>query len=76
LILFLIKAQEEGIAWDVSEQGKFWKDYFNPVVIPTIDHIPWVEWNIPIPPGIYDEVVKILKEKIQVEVYERFNSTY
>src|SRR5882724_10807594 len=76
LVLFLIKAQEEGIAWDTSEWGNFWKDYFDPVVIPTIEHIPWVEQNIPIPLGIFDEVVKILKEKIQVGVYERSNSTY
>ena len=26
LVLFLIKAQEEGIAWDVSEWGNFQKD--------------------------------------------------
>src|SRR5882724_12340076 len=63
LILFLIKVQEEGIAWDVSEWGNFWKDYFDPVVIPTIKHIPWVEWNIPIPLGIYNEVVKILRKR-------------
>src|SRR5882724_12767562 len=76
LVLFLIKAQEGGIAWDVSEWGNFQKNYFDPVVIHTIEHIPWVEQNIPIPPGIYDEVVKILKEKIQVGVYERSNSAY
>src|SRR5882724_10337040 len=76
LVLFLIKAQEEGIAWDTSEWGNFQKDYFDPVVIPTIEHIPWVEQNISIPLGIYDEVVKILKENIQVGVYERSNSTY
>ena len=52
LVLFLIKAQEEGIVWDVSECGNFQKDYFNPVVIHNIKHIPWVECNIPIPPGI------------------------
>jgi len=76
LVLFLIKAQEGGIAWDTSEWGNFRKDYFNPVVIPTIEHIPWVERNIPIPPGIYNKVVKILKEKIWVGVYERSNSAY
>ena len=76
MVLFLIKAQEECIAWDASEWGNFWKDYFDPVVIPTIKHIPWVEWNIPIPPGIYDEVVKILKEKIWVGVNARSNSAY
>ena len=76
LVLFLIKAQEEGIAWDMSEWGNFQKDYLNPVVIPTIEHIPWVEWNIPIPLGIYNKIVKILKEKMHVGVYERSNSAY
>src|SRR5882724_5999456 len=76
LILFLIKAQEEGIEWDASECGNFPKDYFDPVVILTIEHIPWVERNIPILPSIYDEVVRILKEKICVGVYERSNSAY
>ena len=56
--------------------GKLLEGYFDPVVIPTIEHIPWVEQNIPIPPGIYDEVIKILKEKIWVGVYERSNSAY
>ena len=76
LILFLIKAQEDGIAWDASEHGSFRDDYFDPVVIPTIEHIPWVEQNIPIPPSIYDKVIQILKEKIRVGVYERSNSSY
>src|SRR5882724_10851061 len=74
LVLFLINTQEEGIAWDVSEHGIFWRAYFDPVVIPTIEHIPWVAHNIPIPPGISNEVVRILKEKIRVGVYERSNS--
>jgi len=55
---------------------KLTEGYFDLVVIPTIEHIPWVEHNIPIPLGIYDEVVRILKEKIQVGVYERSNSAY
>ena len=76
LVLFLIKAQEDSIAWDASEQGSFMANYFNPIVIPTIEHVPWVEQNIPIPPGIYDEVIHILKEKISVGVYERSNSSY
>ena len=75
-VLFLIKVQEAGIAWDASERGNFRKDYFDPIVIPTIEHIPWVERNIPILPGIHDEVIRILKEKIRVSVYERSNSSY
>src|SRR5882672_5967937 len=76
LVLFLIKAQEAAIAWDPTERGNFRKDYFEPVVIPTVEHIPWVERNIPISSGIYDEVVRIIKEKIKVGVYERSNSSY
>src|SRR5882724_2724975 len=75
-ILFLIKEQEAAIAWDPSECGNFRKDYFEPIVIPMVEHIPWVEQNIPIPPGIYDEVIKIIKEKIKIGVYERSNSSY
>ena len=76
LVLFLIKVQEAGIAWDASERGNFRKDYFDPVIILTIEHIPWVEWNIPILPSIHNEVIRILKEKIRVGVYERSNSLY
>ena len=50
--------------------------YFAPVLISTIEHIPWVLKNIPIPPGIFDEVVRIIKDKIQFEVYESSNSSY
>src|SRR5467141_2832333 len=63
-------------AWDPSDCGNFRKDYFEPVFIPTVEHILWVEWNIPIPPGIYDKVIRIIKEKIKVRVYERSNSSY
>src|SRR5882672_6471827 len=76
VMLFLIKAQEAAIAWDPSERGNFRKNYFKPIVIPTVEHIPWVEQNIPILPGIYDEVIRIIKEKIKVGIYERSNSSY
>ena len=73
LVLFIIKGQGAAIAWDLSEQGNFRRDYFEPIVIPTVEHIPWVKGNIPIPPGIYDEVIRIIKEKIKTRVYERSN---
>jgi len=36
----LIKLQEFAFAWTQDEKGKFSSDYFDPVVIPTIEHIP------------------------------------
>jgi len=64
------------LAWDETEKGRFRDDYFQPVIIPTIEHTPWVHRQPPIPPGIRDEVVKLIKSKIVSGVYEPSNSSY
>ena len=38
LVLFLIKAQEEAIAWDLTECGNFRKHDFKLIIIPTVTH--------------------------------------
>ena len=76
LVHYLIKAHEKAFAWDETEKGKFSNEYFDPVVIPTIEHIPWVLRNIPIPPGIHNRVVEIIKDKISSGIYEPSNSSY
>src|SRR6201999_3250535 len=63
-------------AWEDSERGRFREDFFPPLKIPVVEHVPWVLRNIPIPPGIYDEVCKIIKKKINAGVYEPSNSSY
>ena len=68
--------QNEGFAWMDPERGRFKAEYFPPVEIPTIPHIPWIQKNIPIPPGIYKEVCKIIKSKMDSGVYEPSNSSY
>lgn len=60
---FMLK-HETPFAWSVKERGKFRTDFFPPVEIPVIPHMPWVERNIPIPPGIYDESVKLSRKKL------------
>ncbi|KZT31053.1 hypothetical protein SISSUDRAFT_960512, partial [Sistotremastrum suecicum HHB10207 ss-3] len=39
------------IATQDSERGVLREDYFSDYIIPLVDHEPWVEKNIPIPPG-------------------------
>jgi len=39
-------------------------------------HEPWVLRNIPIPPGIYKEVCKLIQNKIEAGVFEPSNSSY
>ena len=67
---------ETGLTWDETEKGRFRDDYFPPVVIPTIEHTPWVHRQPPIPPGIRDEVIRLIKSKIVSGVYEPSNSSY
>ena len=68
--------QEKGFAWNDQERGRFRTDFFPPVDFPTIPHTPWIQKNIAIPPGIYDEVCRIIRKKIDAGVYERSNSSY
>ena len=46
-----MRLQEKGFAWCAEEGGTFKPEFFPPVKIPTMPHKPWVERNIPIPPG-------------------------
>jgi hypothetical protein len=76
LMHHLVRMQERGFTWEDSERGHFRENFFPPVDIPVIPHIPWVERNIPIPPGLYDEVCRVIKTKIDAGVYEPSNLSY
>lgn len=67
---------DTAFAWEDSERGSFKEEYFPPVDIPTTEHKPWTERPIKIPPGIYAEVCKIIKSKLDAGVYESSNSSY
>ncbi|KAJ7463554.1 hypothetical protein FB451DRAFT_1403572 [Mycena latifolia] len=60
LVHEVIRNHEMAFAWDKTERGHFREDYFEPVKIPVLAHTPWQERNIPIPPGIRDEVIEII----------------
>jgi Integrase zinc binding domain/RNase H-like domain found in reverse transcriptase len=68
--------QSHGFAWEDSERGRFREDFFPPVDIPVVPHRPWVLKNIPIPPGLYPEICRIIKVKLDAGVYEPSNSSY
>ena len=64
LMHYFMMIHEDGFAWESAERGHFREDFFPPVDIPVIPHKPWVQRNIPIPPGLYDEVCRLVKEKM------------
>ena len=69
----LLMLQNEAFAWTDAERGSFHEDLFPPIKIPVVLHQPWVLKNIPIPPGIKDEVCKIIKSKMEAGVYKPSN---
>jgi len=76
LVHHVIRAQEDALAWEETEKGRFKDEYFDPILFPTLEHVPWVIRNLPIPPGLYDKVVDIIRSKISAGVYEDSNSSY
>ena len=76
LLHHFMMQQSYGFAWDDTERGSFREDFFPPINIPVVPHRPWVLKNIPIPPGLYPEVCRIIKTKLEAGVYEPSNSSY
>ena len=76
LMHHFMSVQNLGFAWADPERGHFREDFFPQIEIPTIPHKPWAQRNIPIPPGIYEEVCRLIKIKIDAGVYEPSNSSY
>ena len=76
LVQHILKLNELVLAWTEAEKGQFSDEYFAPIKIPVIEHIPWVHKNLPIPPGILEEVIKIFQEKLAAGVYKCSDALY
>jgi hypothetical protein len=76
LIRWLVLTHENAFVWEPGKRGHFKEEYFPPIKIATVPHTPWVQRNIPIPPAIFNDVVKIIKGKIEGGVYEPSNAAY
>jgi hypothetical protein len=76
LVYHLVREQEECLLWIEEEKGEFRQDSFPPICIPIVLHMPWVYKNIPIPPGLHNELVKIICDKILSGMYEPSNAAY
>ena len=67
---------QDAFTWESSERGHFKEEYFLPIEIPIIPHTPWVHHNIPIPPGLHEEVCRLIQDKIDAGVFKLSNSLY
>jgi hypothetical protein len=76
LLHHVLKLNEAGLAWTEAEKGRFRDDYFSPVKIPVVEHVPWAHRNHPIPPGILDDIIQIFRDKFAAGVYEHSDASY
>ena len=76
LLTHILRTNELGLAWTEAEKGCFRDDYVSPIKIPVIEHVPWVQKNIPIPTGILDQVIQIFRDKFAAGVYEHSDASY
>ena len=76
LLQHILVINERSIAFNEQERGTFKKEYFSDYKMPVIDHVPWQDRNMPIPQGYRDEIIRLLKEKIEAGVYEEAQSSY
>jgi len=76
LFIQVLLASEKALAFEETDWGTLCEDYFSPYIMPTILHSAWEERNIPIPPGIKDKVIELLKHKMDAGVYEHCQSAY
>jgi hypothetical protein len=76
LFKHIMKLNEHVLAWTDEEKGMFKNDYFSPYVFPVVPHVPWMKNQMPIPPGLFDKYIEILKEKLKAGVYERSQASY
>ena len=73
---WIVGQHNAAFAWTDDERGAFAPQYFAPIEIPHISHIPWVLKQGPIPRGILNEVIKIIEDKWRSGVYEPSSSSY
>jgi hypothetical protein len=76
LFKHIMAVNEHVLAWTDDEKGMVCNDYFSPYVFPVELHIPWMKNQMPIPPGLFDKYIQILKEKLKAGVYERSRASY
>ena len=76
LLHHFMMLHHNGFAWTDEEGGWFKPEYFPPIDFPVIPHVPYIEKNIPIPPGIYNQLCGKIKRKIMAGVYEPSNMLY
>ncbi|KAF8210737.1 hypothetical protein K438DRAFT_1958960 [Mycena galopus ATCC 62051] len=76
LFIPVMELNQRALAFEDTERGTFKDEYFSPYKITMVPHVPWEYKSIPIPPGILQKVIDVLKLKTEAGIYEMCQSSY
>ena len=76
LLFWVLTQNEQAIAFEDSERGKFRSEYFPDYIMEMVPHIPWQLPPIPIPRAIKTEVEELLRNQFKSGNLERSTSSY
>lgn len=76
LVAHILLTNRLALSCDETENGRFRNDYFEPVKFPIIEQKAWGEKTCPIPPGMHDVIIDLIKQKVAAGVCEPSTSFY
>jgi len=63
LLHHFMMLHQQAFAWNDTERGHFREDFFPPVEMPVVPHVPWVQRNIPIPQAYMMKFVQFSRKR-------------
>jgi transposase InsO family protein len=76
LFIMAFTNNEKVLAFTEEERGTLRQDYFSDYIIPVVEHVPWADRPIPIPPALVSDIVDIIRTKLKIGVFEQSQGSY
>jgi hypothetical protein len=64
------------LAFEDKDRGVLKETYASPYIFSTKEHTPWRQRPLPIPKAIQEDVIQLIKERLESGLYEEATSTY
>jgi hypothetical protein len=76
VFLEMLRKREAALAWDFTEKGMLHESVAPPQVINTIPHKAWQSKAFPLPRGMEEPVIKLLRTRLEAGVLEEGHGPY
>lgn len=76
LLIWVLRQNEDAIAFEDSERGLFKEEFFPDYIIETVPHQPWQEKPIKVPESVKEEMTEMLRQQVASGNLEPAQSSY